>query len=61
MGKYKNCEKQPQLENNEIVLVHNNFVNIKYQTDSRDFYIFISIKLFAQLSDILPTNFNIFY
>ena len=42
------------LEVTEVVLAYCNIVYNSYQQDSRDLYIFVPNKLFAQLFDILP-------
>ena len=49
-------ENGPQLEINEVVLVHCNKVNNDYQLDSGVLYTFISNKLFGQLQDISPNK-----
>ena len=48
----KNGENLPHLEINEIVLVHCNFINNDYQSDSRVLCTFDFSKLFGQLLDI---------
>ena len=54
--KDENGENVPQLEINEVVLVHCNKVNNDYQLDSGVLYTFISNKLFGQLQDISPNK-----
>ena len=53
----KNGENIPQLEINEVVLVHCNIVNNDYQQDSRFLYAFVPNKSFGQLLDISPESF----
>ena len=47
----KNGENVPQLESNEVLLIHCNIVNNDYQQDSRVLYTFASNKSFGQLLD----------
>ena len=47
----------PNLEINEIVLVHCNIVNDDYEKDSRVFNTFVPNKSFGQLLDISPKKF----
>ena len=54
--KDENGENVPQLEINEVVLVHCNKVSNDYQLDSGVLYTFISNKLFGQLQDISPNK-----
>ena len=54
--KDENGENVPQLEINEVVLVHCNKVKNDYQLDSGVLYTFISNKLFGQLQDISPNK-----
>ena len=54
--KDKNCENVPHLEITEVVLVHCNIVNNKYQQDSTVLYTFVSNKPFGSLLEISPTN-----
>ena len=42
--KYKHGENMPNLEINEVVLVHGNIVNNDYQYDSTVLYTFIPYK-----------------
>ena len=54
--KKENAKNVPNLEINEVVLVHYNIVNNDYQQDLRVLYTFIPNKSFGQLLDISPTN-----
>ena len=54
--KDKNCENVPHLEITEVVLVHCNIVNNKYQQDSTVLYTFVSNEPFGSLLEISPTN-----
>ena len=54
--KDKNGENMSNLEITEVVLVHCNIVNNKYQQDSRALCTFIPNKSFGQLLDISPKN-----
>ena len=54
--KDENGENVPQLEINEVVLVHYNKVNNDYQLDSGVLYTFIPNKLFGHLQDISPNK-----
>ena len=54
MSKNKNGENVPNLEINEIVLVHCNIFNGNYQQNSRVLYTFVPNKLLGQLLDISP-------
>ena len=57
MNKDKNGENGPNLEINQVVLVHCNVVSNDYQHDSKVLYTFVSDKSFGQLLDISPTSF----
>ena len=50
-------ENVPNLEINEVVLVHCNIVKNDYQEDSWVLHTFVPNKLFRNLLDIAPTNF----
>ena len=50
--KEENGENVPYLEINEVVLIHCNVVNNKYQPNSRVLYTFVHTKSFGQLLDI---------
>ena len=52
----KNGENVPDLEITEIVLVHCDIVNNRYQQDLRVLYTFVPNKLFGSLLEISPTN-----
>ena len=53
----KNSKNVPHLEINEIIKAHCNAVNIDYQQDLRNLYIFAPSKLFCQLLKVSPKNF----
>ena len=55
--KNENGENVPNLEINEVVLVHCNIVCNDYQQDSRVLYTFVSKKSVGQLLDISPKIF----
>ena len=48
----KNSENVPRLENVEVVLVHCNLVNNRYQQASRVLFTFIPTKQYGQLISI---------
>ena len=50
----KNSEKEPKLENVEVVLVHCNLVNNAYQQHSRVLFTFVPTKQYGQLIGISP-------
>ena len=50
----KNSENVPRLENIEVVLVHCNLVNIRYQQYSRALLTFVPNKQYGQLISISP-------
>ena len=52
INKEENGKNVPNLEINEVVLVHCTLVNIDYQQDSRILHIFVYNKSFGQLLDI---------
>ena len=54
----ENGENVPNLEMNEVVLVHCNIVNNNSQRNSRVLYTFIPNKSFGQSLQILPANFT---
>ena len=58
--KGKNGKNIHNLEITEVLLVHCNIVSNDYQQNSRVLYTFVLNKSFAQLLNILPTNFNFF-
>ena len=47
----------PYLEITEVVLIHCNVVNNRYQQNSRVSYVFVPNKWFGHLFDISPENF----
>ena len=47
----------PQIEINEVVLIHYNIVNNNYQQNLRVLHTFLPSKLFGQLLDISPKHF----
>ena len=51
-SKIKMAKKVPYLEITEVVLIHCNVVNNRYQQNSRVLYAFVSNKSFGQLLDI---------
>ena len=55
--KNENGKNMPQLEVNEVILVHCNTANNDCQQDSRVLYIFVRNKSFGQLLDISPQKF----
>ena len=55
--KNKNDKAVPNLEINEVVLVHGNTVNNDYQQNSRVLYTFVHNKSFGQLLDNSPNHF----
>ena len=52
INKEETGKNVPNLEINEVVLVHCTLVNIDYQQDSRILHIFVYNKSFGQLLDI---------
>ena len=50
----KNSENVPRLENVEVVLVHCNLVNNRYQKNSRVLFTFIPNRQYGHLISILP-------
>ena len=54
--KDKNGENVPLLEISEVVLVHCNIVNNKYQQHWRDLYTVFANKVFGSPLEISPTN-----
>ena len=50
--KYKNCENVPYLEITEVVLIHCNVFNNRYQQNWRVLYTFVPNKSLGQLLDI---------
>ena len=56
MTNNNNGENVPHLENIEVILVHYNIINNKYQRDLWILSTFVPNKSFAGLSNILPTN-----
>ena len=54
--KHENGENVAHLEITEVVLVHCNIVNNKYQQNSGALYTFVPNKSFGQLLDISPKN-----
>ena len=50
----KNSENVPKLENVEVVLVHCNLVNNRYQQASRVLFTFVPNKQYGQLISISP-------
>ena len=57
INKDENGESVPELEINEVVLLHCNIVNDNFQHDSRVLYTFLPNKSFSKLLDISPKNF----
>ena len=57
INKDKNGENLSHLEITEVVSVHYNNADNHYEQDSRVLYIFVTNKPFAELFDILPSNF----
>ena len=57
INKDKNGENLSHLEITEVVSVHYNNADNHYEQDSRLLYIFVTNKPFAELFDILPSNF----
>ena len=55
--KYKNGENVPHLEIVELVLIHCNLVNNKYQKNSRILYTFVPNREFGSLLEISPPNY----
>ena len=55
--KKKNGEKVPYLKITEVVLIHYNVVNNKYQQNSRVLYTFVLNKSFGQLLAVSHENF----
>ena len=58
--KNENGRNVPQLEINEVILVHCNTANNDCQQDSRVLYIFVRNKSFGQLLNISPSKIYIF-
>ena len=58
--KNENGKNMPQLEVNEVILVHCNTANNDCQQDSRVLYIFVRNKSFGQLLNISPPKIYIF-
>ena len=56
IAKDENGENVPHLEITEVILVHCNIVNNKYQEDSRVLYTFLLNKPFGSLLEISPKN-----
>ena len=56
IDKVKNGKNVPHLEITEVVLVHCNIVNNRYQQDSRVLYTFVPNKPFGSLLEISPAN-----
>ena len=54
VDKDKDGEDAPQLESVEVVLVHSNLVNNKYQQASKLLFTFVPNKQFEQLINIAP-------
>ena len=54
--KDKNGDNVPHLEIFELVSIHCNLVNNKYQQNSRILYTFVLDKPFGSLLEILPPN-----
>ena len=57
ISKDENGKNVPQLEINEVILVHCNIFNNNYQQDMPVLYKFVPNKSFVQLLDISPKNF----
>ena len=58
--KNENGKNMPQLEVNEVILVHCNTANNDCQQDSRVLYIFVRNKSFGQLLNISPPQ-NLYF
>ena len=58
--KNENGKNLPQLEVNEVILVHCNTANNDCQQDSRVLYIFVRNKSFGQLLNISPPQ-NLYF
>ena len=56
ISKNENGDNVPYLEVTEVVLMHCNIINNRYQQKSRFLYIFVPNKLFDQLLNISPEN-----
>ena len=56
IDRVKNGKNVPHLEITEVVLVHCNIVNNRYQQDSRVLYTFVPNKPFGSLLEISPAN-----
>ena len=56
ISKYKNGDNLPQLEINEVVLVHYNVINNYYQLNLWFLFTFEPSKSFYQLLNVLPEN-----
>ena len=57
ISKNENGKNVPQLEIDEVILVHCNIFNNNYQQDMPVLYKFVPNKSFVQLLDISPKNF----